>query len=129
MEVLLGCVAAVLNLARSLISRCKLSNPGEQLLLTRRSAEKRTAHNDFLVKDGGSPGYLTTVTGEVSAHISFSPGCSLYVHSRGTRKTLWREALLMVEVEVTLISVSVSPGYAQRAVGECLGKHHSLHQS
>lgn len=61
MEVWLGWLATVLNLDENGVSQCSLPDTGRELLLTGRGAEAQTGHNNFVVKNGGSPGYFVLV--------------------------------------------------------------------
>lgn len=100
------------------MSPCSFPKSGRKLLLTGLGAEAQTGLNDFGVRNGDSPGYFFLVTGELSAHLHVTPGSPLYVHYKGARKKLFREAFATEEVEIPPTTVFVAHGYVQDADSE-----------
>lgn len=79
MDVGLGWLAAVLNLDKSIVLLCSLSRTEKRLLLTEQSAEVQTGHNDFVLKDVKSSGYLFIIIGEARAYAYANSGSQCYV--------------------------------------------------
>lgn len=124
-----GLLAAVLILDESRALQCSLSKPGGSLLLMERGAKAQAGHNGFGVRDGVSPEYLFTVTGEVSAHCCVTPGLCLHVHCGTAQKKVLSEAFLMDELEVPLTSDFAGPGYVQHSGSKWRGDHCNLYHS
>lgn len=85
-------------------------------------AAAQTRHNEFVVKNGLSPGYFFTATGEVGTHLYVPPGSRLFVHYSTARKNLLKEAFVMEAVEIPPRSVFAGRGYVQHAESEWCGE-------
>lgn len=116
-------LAAVLSLSWNYVSPYSLSRTRGRLLLTRPVAMAETGQNDYVIRDGESPGYYFTVTSEESAHLYVVPGSNFYVKYSGARKKTKREGFVIEEMETILTCVLLSHEYVQNAGAEWRGEH------
>lgn len=119
MGLLLGWLAAAVKLKQSGISPSSLFGNGERLLLTQPEVEAQMRYKDFAARNGKSPEYFLTATGEAITHICITPRSHLHLHHIGSRRKLSREALAIGKVRISPAFATVDFEYEQHADNEC----------
>lgn len=115
LDVWIGIVSSLLDMDRRGKDRSWLPKTGGRFLLSGKGVTDQCGHNDFPVRESGSPGYFFLVTGPAKASLHVCPGSHLYVRYHKSRRELLRKSLQMEEVAIPPFSMFIGHGQVQHA--------------
>ena len=123
MDVWIGWVVALLNLDHDVYFKSWLPGTGGRLLLTGKDADDQCGHNDFVVRDGESPGYFVIANGPHTTSLLVAPSSHKYVKYEKSRLHMLSRTLEMEEIDIPPFSLFIGHGYLQHAGAGWRGNH------
>ena len=115
LDLWIGWVCSMLDVDNHCTWRTEIPNGGGRFLMTGKDCPPQHGHNDFDVRETGSPGYFTITTASEPISLWIAPGSQKYVHLSDIEKERIAMCLEMELITIPPQSIFVGHGYVQHA--------------